>query len=47
MEFMWNFFAASPAKLLYNSTWNPGEIQMDHVEHMEFHTHHYNACQFP
>jgi hypothetical protein len=34
-SFHLDFFAGSPAKLLSNSTWNPGEIQMDHVEHVD------------
>jgi hypothetical protein len=40
LESRWNFFAGSPAKLLSNSTWNPGGIQMVHVEHVEFHSLH-------
>jgi hypothetical protein len=40
LDSMWNWTIIWLGCLQRNSTWNPGEIQMDHVEHMEFHSLH-------
>jgi len=50
MEFTWKhgfqveFFCRQPSQIIVQfhmeSRWNPGEIQMDHVEHVEFHSVH-------